>query len=86
MYSFMHLILHIVQQIHIYLTKITLFSKKSRKTLKKFIFFICVLNFIHILCSRREDKNLYLMCFSQQNATKNNRIAFFFVILLDQGE
>lgn len=86
MYSFMHLILHIVQQMHIYLTKITLFSKKSRKTLKKFIFFYLRIKFYTYICSRREDKNLYLMCFSQQNATKNNRIAFFFVILLDQGE
>ena len=56
MYSFMHLILHIVQQMHIYLTKITLFSKKSRKTLKKFIFFICVLNFIHILAAVEKTK------------------------------
>lgn len=38
MYSFMHSILHIVQQMHIYLTKITLFSKKSRKTLKIHLF------------------------------------------------
>lgn len=83
MYSFMHLILHIVQQMHIYLTKITLFSKKSRKTLKKFIFFYLRIKIYTYICSRREDKNLYLMCFSQQNATKNNRIAFFFVILLD---
>lgn len=44
---------------------------------------ICVLKIYTYICSRREDKNLYLMCFSQQNATKNNRIAFFFVILLD---
>lgn len=56
MYSFMHLILHIVQQMHIYLTKITLFSKKSRKTLKKFIFFICVLNFIHISAAVEKTK------------------------------
>ncbi len=56
MYSFMHLILHIVQQMHIYLTKITLFSKKSRKTLKKFIFFICVLNFIHIFAAAEKTK------------------------------
>ena len=85
MYSFMHLILHIVQQMHIYLTKITLFSKKSRKTLKNHLFYLRI-KFYTYICSRREDKNLYLMCFSQQNATKNNRIAFFFVILLDQGE
>lgn len=56
MYSFMHLILHIVQQMHIYLTKITLSSKKSRKTLKKFIFFICVLNFIHIFAAVEKTK------------------------------
>lgn len=56
MYSFMHLILHIVQQMHIYLTKITLFSKKSRKTLKKFIFFIYVLKFIHIFAAAEKTK------------------------------
>lgn len=83
MYSFMHLILHIVQQMHIYLTKNTLFSKKSRKTLKKIHLFYLRIKIYTYICSRREDKNLYLMCFSQQNATKNNRIAFFFVILLD---
>lgn len=86
MYSFMHLILHIVQQMHIYLTKITPFSKKSRKTLKKIHLFYLRIKFYTYICSRREDKKLYLMRFSQQNATKNNRIAFFFVILLDQGE
>mgnify|MGYP004555582827 FL=1 len=59
------------------------FLKKSRKTLKKIhLFYLRIKNYTYI-CSRREDKNLYLMCFSQQNATKNNRIAFFFVILLD---
>ncbi len=56
MYFFMHFILHIVQQMHIYLTKITPFSKKSRKTLKKFIFFICVLNFIHIFAAVEKTK------------------------------
>lgn len=56
MYSFMHSILHIAQQMHIYLTKITLFSKKSRKTLKKFIFFICVLKFIHIFAAVEKTK------------------------------
>ena len=52
----MHSILLFVQQMHIYLTKITLFSKKSRKTLKKFIFFICVLNFIHIFAAVEKTK------------------------------
>lgn len=56
MYSFMHLILHIVQQMHIYLTKITLFSKKSRKTFKKFIFFICVLNLMVIFAAVEKTK------------------------------
>lgn len=56
MYFSMHFILHIAQQMHIYLTKITLFSKKSRKSLKKFIFFICVLNFIHIFAAVEKTK------------------------------
>lgn len=56
MYFSMHFILHIAQQMHIYLTKITLSSKKSRKTLKKFIFFICVLNFIHIFAAVEKTK------------------------------
>lgn len=56
MYSFMHLILHIVQQMHIYLTKITLFSKKITQNFKKFIFFICVLNFIHIFAAVEKTK------------------------------
>lgn len=86
MYFFMHFILHIVQQMHIYLTKITPFSKKITQNFKKIHLFYLRIKIYTYICSRREDKNLYLMCFSQQNATKNNRIAFFFVILLDQGE
>lgn len=61
MYSFMHSILHIAQQMHIYLTKITLFSKKSRKTLKKFIFFICVLKFIHTFAAVEKTK-IFIRC------------------------
>ena len=62
------------------------FLKKITQNFKKIhLFYLRIKNYTYI-CSRREDKNLYLMCFSQQNATKNNRIAFFFVILLDQGE
>lgn len=56
MYFFMHFILHIVQQIHIYLTKITLFSKKITQNFKKSSFFICVLKFIHIFTAVEKTK------------------------------
>ena len=62
------------------------FFKKSAQNLKKTAHNYLRIKFYTYICSRREDKNLYLMRFSQQNATKNNRISFFFVILLDQGE
>lgn len=79
----MHSILLFVQQMYICFTKIRHFSKKAHKTLKKTAHNYLRIKIYTYICSRREDKDLYLMCFSQQNATKNNRIAFFFVILLD---
>lgn len=56
MYSFMHLILHIVQQMHIYLTKITLFSKKSRKTLKKIHLFYLRIKFYTYIAAVEKTK------------------------------
>lgn len=56
MYFSMHFILHIAQQMHIYLTKITLFSKKITQNLKKLHIIICVLNFIHIFAAVEKTK------------------------------
>lgn len=61
MYFSMHFILHIAQQMHIYLTKITLFSKKITQNFKKIIFFICVLNFIHIFAAVEKTK-IFIRC------------------------
>lgn len=61
MYFSMHFILHIAQQIHIYLTKITLFSKKITQNFKKIILFICVLNFIHIFAAVEKTK-IFIRC------------------------